>query len=127
MAERQAKPLEFVTSSRDDLRSMPEDVKDVFGQALWEAQTGGKHIDAKPLRGFGGASVMEVVTNDAGGTYRAVYTVKFDKAVYVLHVFKKKSKRGVATPKAEIEKIKSRLKIAEAHYAKHYEKDGDDE
>jgi len=123
MAEQQEKPLEFIASSRDDLSAMPEDVKDVFGQALWEAQTGGKHVDAKVLKGFGGAGVLEVVTDDADGTYRAVYTVKLGKAVYVLHTFQKKSKRGIATPKAEVDKIKSRLKLAESHYAKHYEKD----
>lgn len=123
MPEQQEKPLEFIASSRDDLSAMPQDVKDVFGQALWEAQTGGKHVDAKPLKGFGGAGVLEVVTDDAGGTYRAIYTVKFDKAVYVLHAFQKKSKRGIATPKTEIDNIKNRLKVAESHYAKHYEKD----
>lgn len=125
MTGRPEKPLEFVASSRDDPSAMPQEVKDVFGQALWEAQIGGKHVDAKPLKGFGGSGVLEVIAYEAGGTYRAVYTVKFRKAVYVLHAFQKKSKRGIATPRSDIEKIKSRLKLAEAHYAESYGKEDD--
>ena len=80
---------------------------------------GEKHPDAKPLRGFGGASILEIVESENGSTYRAVYTVRFADIVYVLHVFQKKSKTGSKTPKHEIELIRSRLKIAEADYAKY--------
>ncbi len=92
---------------------MPEDVQDTFGFALYLAQLGQKHPGAKPMKGFAGAGVLEIVEDYGSGTYRAVYTVRFADAVYVLHVFQKKSKHGVATPREEIEKVKSRLKIAE--------------
>jgi phage-related protein len=111
------KPLFFVGSSRDDLRALPDDVKDVFGYALFLAQVGAIYTRAKPLRGFGGAGVLEVVDNDASGTYRAVYTVQLASAVYVLHVFQKKSRRGISTPRQEIDLVKSRLRQAEAHHA----------
>ena len=108
------KPLKWIASSKKDLMAMPEDVRDVFGFALHLAQTGHKHDQAKPLKGFGGAGVLEVLESDAGGTYRAVYTVCFEDAVYVLHCFQKKSKRGIATPKPDIDLIHERLKFAEA-------------
>lgn len=107
------KQLIWVGSSRRDLLSFPEDVKDVFGYALHLAQHGDKHPDAKPLKGFAGARTLEVVENFHGDTYRAVYTVKFADRVYVLHCFQKKSKKGIATPKADMELIRSRLKDAE--------------
>ena len=78
------------------------------------AQKGGQHVAAKALKGFGGAGVVEVVENDVGGTYRAVYTVKFEEAVFVLHCFQKKSKSGIETPKEHISLIRARLKVAEA-------------
>jgi phage-related protein len=78
------------------------------------AQYGDRHDAAKVLKGFGGASVLEVVEDDAGGTYRAVYAVKFEEAVFVLHCFQKKSKSGIATPKEDMEIIRARLKVAEA-------------
>ena len=81
---------------------MPEDVKDIFGHALDLAQAGLKHEDAKPLKGFGSAGVLEVVENDEGGTYRAVYTVRLRGWIYVLHCFQKKSTKGIETPKADI-------------------------
>jgi phage-related protein len=84
--------------------------------ALFQAQTGGKHVDAKPLKGFGGAGVLEVVADQQGSTFRAVYTVRFAGAVYVLHAFQKKAKKGVKTPKAEWDLIRKRLKAAEEHY-----------
>ncbi|QJW95789.1 hypothetical protein FTUN_3343 [Frigoriglobus tundricola] len=87
------KPLRFVGSSRKDIRKLPKGVKSVFGQALLDAQTGKKHPGAKPLKGFGGAGVLEVVEDDQGGTYRAVYTVQFASVVYVLHVFQKSQKQ----------------------------------
>ena len=88
----------------------------VFGFALHLAQIGEKHLDAKPLRGFGGAGVLEVVEDFDGSTYRAVYTVKFAGIVYALHAFQKKAKRGIETPKEEIELIRKRLRIAENDY-----------
>lgn len=93
---------------------MPEDVQDVFGYALHLAKTGQKHPDAKPLKGFGGAGVLEVVDDFQGDAYRAVYTVRFADAVYVVHCFQKKSTQGIATPKPDMELIKSRLKAIEA-------------
>ncbi len=112
-----ARPLFWVGSSRRDLREFPEAVKDVIGHALFVAQLGGKHEDAKPLRAFGGAGVLEVVEDFAGDTYRAVYTVKFADAVYVLHVFQKKSKKGIKTPQKDLDLIKERLTRAEQDYA----------
>lgn len=102
--------------SLKDLGGFPEDVKDVMGYALHLAQAGEKSRAAKPLTGFGGAGVIEIVDDHDGDTYRAVYTVKFADAVYVLHAFQKKSKRGIGTPMAEIETIRSRLKLAETHH-----------
>lgn len=92
---------------------MPEEVMQVFGYALYLAQIGKKHEQAKPLRGFGSAAVLEVVEDWRGETYRAVYTVRHAVRVFVLHVFQKKSKSGIATPKADLELIKSRLKVAD--------------
>ena len=94
--------------------ALPADVRKFFGHALDFAQRGGRHDAAKTLKGFGGAGVLEIVEDDAGGTYRAVYTVKFEEAVFVLHCFQKKSKSGIATPREDINIIRARLKIAEA-------------
>jgi len=110
------KPVEWIGSSRDDLREFPEDVQQIMGFALYRAQLGKKHPDAKPLKGFKGAGVLEIVDNFDGDTYRAVYTVKFEGIVYVLHAFGKKSKQGISTPKQDIELIEARLKRAEEHY-----------
>ena len=110
------KPLFFVGSSQADLRKFPSDVKDVMGYALFEAQNGDKHRNAKPLKGFGGASVLEVVDDFDGDTFRAVYTVKFADAVYVLHAFQKKSRKGKQTPKQDIELVKNRLREAQQHH-----------
>jgi len=107
------KPLKWIGSSLKDLRSFPDDVRYNFGYALYQAQNGEKSDDAKPLRGFGSAAILEVVEDDQGGTYRAVYTVKFSKAVYVLHCFQKKSTHGVKTSQRDIDLIKARLKEAE--------------
>jgi len=107
--------LEWVGSSYKDLMALPVDVRRLFGFALSLAQAGDRHDAAKVLQGFGGAGVLEVVENDAGGTYRAVYTVRFPGAVFVLHCFQKKSKRGIATPKEDMEIIRARLKIVEAY------------
>jgi len=113
MNDKPIKPIEWIASSLKDLKEMPEDVRRFFGVALFMAQAGGKHPDAKPLKGFSGSGVLEVVEDHDGDTFRAVYTVRFASAVYVLHVFQKKSKTGIATPQAEIEKIKTRLKAVE--------------
>jgi len=115
--EERPKRVEWVGSSRRDLKRFPKGVRLVFGQALFDAQMGSKHPAAKPLKGFGGAGVLEVVEDEAGSAYRAVYAVKFAGVVYVLHAFQKKSKSGIKTPKNEIEKVRSRLKEAEKHYA----------
>lgn len=108
------KRLEWVGSSHKDLMALPVEVRRMFGFALSLAQAGDQHDDAKVLRGFGGAGVLEVVESDVGGTYRAVYTVKFKEAVFVLHCFQKKSKRGITTPKEDMDIIHARLKVAEA-------------
>jgi len=102
------KTLAWVGSSQDDLRKFPEEVKDMVGYALYLAQTGAKHPAAKPLKGFTGAGILEIVEDHHGDTYRAVYTVRFGDAVYVLHVFQKKSKHGIATMQKDIDLIKSR-------------------
>lgn len=110
------KPLFWIGSTRRDLKNFPDEVQDAMGHALDMAQQGNKHLDAKPLSGFGGASILEIVEDHDGDTYRAVYTVRFAGAVYALHAFQKKAKKGIATPKPEIDLIKSRLKKAEEHY-----------
>jgi len=110
------KPIAWIGSSKGDLRTLPEEVKDSIGFALYAAQQGGKHIDAKPLRGFSGAGVLEIIEDHHGDTYRAVYTVRLAGRVYVHHAFQKKSKTGIQTPKAEISLIKSRLKRAEQEH-----------
>lgn len=111
------KPVVWVGSSRGDLKVLPGAVQDVFGYAIYLAQTGTKHPDAKPLHGFGGASVLEVVEDHRGDAYRAVYTVRFVEAVYVLHVFQKKSRHGIATLKPDLDLIKERLKRAQEFHA----------
>jgi phage-related protein len=110
------KLVDWIASSRRDLRSFSEDVQDDIGFALYRAQQGKKHPSAKPLQGFGGAGVLEVVADDDGKTYRAVYTVRFVEKVYVLHCFQKKSRSGTSTPKHEIDLIKARLRLAEEDY-----------
>ena len=108
------KPVHWIGSSLNDLRSLPDQVQDDIGYALYIAQTGGRHVSAKPLKSFKGAGVLEIVENHDGDTYRAVYTVKLADAVYVLHVFQKKSKSGIATPKTDMDLINRRLKLAVA-------------
>jgi phage-related protein len=106
----------WMGSSRGDLRAMPQEVRRSFGKALYAVQRGETDPAAKPLRGFGGARVMEIVERYRTDAYRAIYTAHFDDAVYVLHVFQKKSKRGRATPKHEIDLIRQRLAAAEQNY-----------
>ena len=116
MDEFEPKQLVWVGSSRRDLREFPPAVRRIFGVALFAAQLGEMPPDAKPLRGFGGASVLELIEDHRGDSYRAVYTVRFATEIYVLHAFRKKSKRGIATPKRDIEVICERLKSAERLY-----------
>jgi len=120
--EKKAKPLVFMGSSLEDLRAFPEEVREVMGFALRIAQLGGKHKDAKPMRGFGGAGVLEIVDDAGGDTYRGVYTVRFEGVIYMLHAFQKKSRKGIETPKGDLELIKSRLKAAEDHHEHTYRK-----
>lgn len=94
--------MRWIGSSKDDVSRFPTGVRLHIGGALWDAQTGLKSPWAKPLRGFGGAGVLEIVADVDGNAFRAVYTVRFADAVYVLHAFQKKSRRGIATPKAEM-------------------------
>jgi phage-related protein len=96
-------------SSRRDLRAFPRGVRRDIGQSLYVAQQGETDPSAKPLKGFGGGSVMEIVAEDRGGTWRAVYTVRFAEAIYVLHTFQKKSKKGITTPTRDINLIRQRL------------------
>jgi phage-related protein/predicted XRE-type DNA-binding protein len=119
-----SKPTAWIGSSRDDLRSFPDEVRRVMGFAINDAQNGDEHPRAKALKGFGGRSVLEVVDDEDGDTYRAVYTVRFAGVIYVLHAFQKKSRKGIETPKHEIDVIKARLRMAEAHYRQNYEKGG---
>ncbi|MBI3126340.1 MAG: type II toxin-antitoxin system RelE/ParE family toxin [Candidatus Tectomicrobia bacterium] len=117
------KPLEWVGSSKKDLKAFPGAAQDHIGFALYQAQIGLKHRDTKPLKGFG-PGVLEVVTDAGSDTYRTVYTLRFREAVYVLHAFQKKSKRGIATPQTDIELVRRRLRLAERHYRSAYGKEG---
>lgn len=110
------KELEWIGSSRKDMQALPLPVKRVFGVALYAAQLGDKPPEAKVLKSFDGAGVLELVEDHRGDTYRAVYSVRFALKVYVLHVFQKKAKYGIATPKRELDLIRERLKRAEALY-----------
>ncbi len=88
----------WVGTSRDDVKGFPEDARDEIGYALWVAETGGRHSSTKPLQGFSGAGVIEIIADDQDGTYRVVYTVKLADAIYVLHAFQKKSTKGSSVP-----------------------------
>lgn len=110
------KPCFFVGSSRKDLSSLPVEVRSAFGHALHEAQCGLEPSIAKALKGFGGRSVLELIEDHDGDTYRAVYTARFPGAIYVLHCFQKKAKSGIATPQHDIDLIRARLRAAEAHH-----------
>lgn len=110
------KPVFWMASSRKDLKAFPKAVQSDVGYALFAAQRGEEYRSVKALKGFGGRSVLEIVAPHDGDTYRAVYTVKFEDAVYVLHAFQKKSTKGIATPQREIDLIRRRLADAEQHY-----------
>ena len=108
-------PIVWMGSSREDLKSFPEQVRRDIGQALYTAQQGETDPAAKPLKGFGGARVMEIVDRHDRNTYRAVYAAQFAGRIYVLHAFQKKSKKGIATPQKDIELIPQRLAAAARH------------
>jgi phage-related protein len=118
------KGVVWIGSSRKELSAFPGEVKEVLGYGIYLAQTGGRHPDAKPMKGFGGAGVLEIIDDFDGDTYRGVYTIKFGGFVYVLHAFQKKSKRGAATPQVDIELIKARLNDAESDYRRRKEETG---
>lgn len=115
------KPLFWIGSAKNDLRQFPGAVQDEIGVALSVAQFGGKHPRAKPWKGEG-PGVLEVVEDHKGDTFRAVYTVKFEKAAYVLHAFQKKSPKGIKTPQADVELVTRRLKTASQDYEARYGK-----
>ena len=113
------KPCIFIGSSLKDLKRFPATVQNRVGYALNQVQEGEEPIAAKALKGFGGRTVLELIDDFDGDTYRAVYTVRFAGVVYVLHAFQKKAKKGVATPRQDIDLIKSRLRDAELHFRTH--------
>jgi phage-related protein len=110
------KTVIWIGSSKKDFMDLPRNVRNKMGYALYIAQLGDKHRDTKPLKGFGGASVMEIVEYDGNGTYRTIYTVEMKKAVFVLHAFQKKSKVGIKTSKQDIDLVEQRLKDARRIY-----------
>jgi phage-related protein len=111
-----SKPVRWMGSSRKDLKAFPKLVQRDIGQALYAAQRGEEYPSVKALKGFGGRSILEIVASTDVSTYRAVYTVRFGDAIYMLHAFQKKSKKGIATPKQEIDLIWQRLAAAERDY-----------
>jgi phage-related protein len=113
------KPVRWLGSSRKDLKTFPRPVQRDVGQALYAAQCGEEYPSVKALKGFGGRGVLEIVAPHEGDTYRAVYTVRLRDAIYVLHAFQKKSTKGIATPKRELELVRQRLAAAERHHAEH--------
>ncbi len=116
MEEREPVPVIWLGSTKKAVQSFPLPVRQAVGFALFQAQLGGKHTDAKPLKGFGVPGVLEVVERHDSDTYRAVYTVKFAGVIYVLHAFQKKSKKGIQTLKQDIDLIKKRLQQAKLDY-----------
>ncbi len=116
------KPLEWVGSSREDIKKFPDQVQDHMGFALHLAQSGHKHRDAKPFKGHG-SGVLEVVSRSDGDTYRAVYTVRFKDAMYVLHAFQKKSTKGIKTARKDVDLVARRLSAAQNHYEENYGKE----
>jgi phage-related protein len=119
---RPERPLLWVASSKRNYREFPSRVQDGFGFELYLAQTGQHPPSAKPLRGFG-SGTLELVEDFDGDTYRTVYTVRFGEAIYVLHAFKKKSKRGIKTPQSDIDLIRRRLRDAEQDHAQRFKKE----
>jgi phage-related protein len=117
------KPLTWVSSSKRDYIRFPDQVQDDMGYALFVAQMGERPRNAKPIKGFKGAGVLEIVEDYDGDTFRAVYTVRFAQRLYVLHAFQKKSKRGIETPKHEIRLVEQRLRAAEEDYRQRQQQD----
>ena len=124
MGSAEKRRIDYIGSSFKDLNKLPQEVKAIFEFGIMQASRGEKHIQSKPLKGFGGASILEIVEDHKSGTYRAVYTVRFKNSIYVLHVFQKKSKQGRETPKQDIELIKQRLKRAELDYKHEFGSEG---
>ncbi len=120
MTQLAPKPLLWAGSSRRDMRGLPPAVRRNFGLWLFAVQCGEMPPAAKPLKGFGGPGVIELIEDDRGGTYRAVYTVRFHEAVYVLHVFQKKSPSGIRTARHDVRLIESRLNAARDDYEDRY-------
>ncbi|MFZ3127222.1 MAG: type II toxin-antitoxin system RelE/ParE family toxin [Rhodoferax sp.] len=120
-ASHSEKPLHWVGSAKKDLLALPDEVIDDFGYALGAVQLGATPAQAKPWKGEG-PGVLELVENHRGDTFRAVYTVRFAKAVYVLHCFQKKSPSGIKTAQSDIDLIHERLKLAQQHYKDHHER-----
>ena len=114
--QRDLKPVAWIGSSKKDLKKFPEIVQESIGDAIQEVQYGRKPLSAKPLSGFHGAGVLEIIDNHDGDTYRAVYTVRFAEVIYVLHAFQKKSRHDIQTPKQEMELVHVRLRAAETAY-----------
>lgn len=114
----------FMGSSRRDLLDLPTDVRQEIGYALYVAQAGDEPVQAKALKGFGGRSVLEIVSDFDSDTYRTVYTVRFAEVLYVLHVFQKKAKRGSETPRHDIDLVRQRLQAAELHYRQNFNDKG---
>ena len=110
------KPVRWIGRSRGDLREFPDEVRRNIGHALQFAQAGTRHPSAKPLHGFAGAGVLEIVEDFDGNAYRAVYTVRFRSVIYVLHAFMKKSKSGSRTPDHDMHVIRSRVLLAQRDY-----------
>jgi phage-related protein len=119
------RPVGWVGSAKKDFSDFPEPVQAEMGYSLFLAQMGSKSDKAKPLKGFSGAGILEIIEDHIGDTYRTVYTVRFDEAVYVLHAFQKKSKHGIAMPKSDINLIKERLKRAEQYHQEWVKNQGD--
>ena len=114
------KPVHWISSCLRDLKSFPEVVRQEVGFSIYLAQLGDRAANVVSMVGFQG-KVLEVVVDDGGETYRAIYTVRFAKAIYAIHAFQKKSKKGIATPKPELDLIEKRLKTAAEHYKANYE------
>jgi phage-related protein len=113
------RPLLWIGPSLKNLRDMPEDVKKEFGHSLREIQKGRDPGNIKPLKHLGETGILEIIVDDRAGTFRTVYTVEFEDVIAVLHVFQKKSKSGIATPKQEIELVLKRLKQARIEYCEY--------
>lgn len=120
------KQLIWIGSSKKVLTALPEAIRKKFGYALQLAQQGEMPLDARPLKGFGGASVLELRGDYDGNTFRAIYTIRFARFVYVLHVFQKKSKRGIKTPANIIDLLKKRLRTAEEDYEERNEEENNE-